>query len=282
MRLSFTKMHGCGNDFVVIDAMGDLQNWTPSAHDAAFLLDRHRGVGGDQLLILYPSKRADARMAIFNADGSEVEMCGNGIRCCALFMRRRGLTTKKALTIETLAGMIKPVIEGERVRVDMGAPRLDAHDIPVMGYTGRVVGAHLLGIRVRGSRHGMTCVSMGNPHAVFFVDDVAAVPLADLGPKIEHHPAFPRRTNVEFAQVLGHECIRMRVWERGAGVTLACGTGACATAVAAMLHGLVGRTVAVELEGGEMEIAWPDEKGSVFMAGPAAEVFKGTMAWETA
>lgn len=276
MNLKFTKMHGCGNDFVVVDATGRLKRWKPTAAQASFLLDRHCGVGGDQLLILYPSRHADARMAIFNADGSEVEMCGNGIRCCAQYMKRHDLTRKRALAIETLAGLIKPVITGEFVRVDMGAPRLDAAEIPVRGFAGRVVGRRLPGVKAP----AMTCVSMGNPHAVFFVDDVAAVPLAALGPAIERHRAFPHRTNVEFAQVLSRTRIRMRVWERGTGVTLACGTGACATAVAAMLNGLAGDAVTVALDGGELAIAWPGMRGHVFMTGPAAEVFEGTITLE--
>jgi len=276
MNLKFTKMHGCGNDFVVVDATGSLRRWKPTAAQASFLLDRHCGIGGDQLLVLYPSRRADARMAIFNTDGSEVEMCGNGIRCCARYMKRHGLTRKRALVIETLAGLIKPLITGDFVRVDMGAPRLDAAEIPVTGFTGRVVGRRLQGV----TAPAMTCVSMGNPHAVFFVKDVAAVPVETLGPAIERHKAFPRRTNVEFAQVLDRQRIRMRVWERGTGVTMACGTGACATAVAAMLNGLVGEAVVVKLDGGELAIAWPGKAGPVFMAGPAAEVFDGSITLE--
>ena len=235
MIVTFTKMHGCGNDFVVIDATRDLRDWRPTPSQAAFLLDPNFGIGGDQLLLLYPAHNADARMVIMNPDGSEAEMCGNGIRCCAMYMLRHGLTVKRELVIATLAGLIRPAIEGEQVRVNMGAPRLDASEIPVADYTGQVVAQPLPSVTPWPCDYSlppMTCVSMGNPHAVFFVSDVTTVPLADIGPLIEHHPVFPRRTNVEFAQVLNRARVRMRVWERGAGVTLACGTGACAMVVA--------------------------------------------------
>lgn len=278
MRLAFTKMHGCGNDFVVVDALrAPLSAWRPTAADAAFLLDRHYGIGGDQLLILYPAAHADARMAIFNADGSEVEMCGNGIRCCAQYMHRHGITNKSALEIETRAGLIKPVLEGELVRVDMGAPRLDAAEIPVTGHSGRVINAAPPPVDDAFALPPMTCVSMGNPHAVFFVDDVAAVPLARIGEKVERHAQFPRRTNVEFAQVLSRSHVRMRVWERGAGITLACGTGACGTVVAGIISGRLDRRVTVTLDGGDLEIEWPNDHSSVWMRGPATEVFNGTI-----
>lgn len=278
MTLAFTKMHGCGNDFVVVDALhAPLSAWRPRAADAAFLLDRHYGIGGDQLLILYPAAQADARMAIFNADGSEVEMCGNGIRCCAQYLHRRGITTRSTLEIETRAGLIKPVLEGALVRVDMGAPRLDAAEIPVTGYSGRVINATPPPVDDAFVLPPMTCVSMGNPHAVFFVNDVAAVPLARIGEKVERHPQFPRRTNVEFAQALSRSHVRMRVWERGAGITLACGTGACGTVVAGILSGRLDRRVIVSLDGGDLEIEWPDDHSSVWMRGPAAEVFTGTI-----
>jgi len=278
MNLSFTKMHGCGNDFVVINALGTLKDWRPTAQQASFLLDRHFGVGGDQLLVLYPSGAADARMAIFNADGSEVEMCGNGIRCCALYLHRRGIVTRSAQAIETPAGIIRPVIEGDRVRVNMGPPRLDAADIPVTGFTGRVIDALLPGVASAYPLPAMTCVSMGNPHAVFFVDDVAAVPLAQIGPLVERHAAFPRRTNAEFAQVVSRDRVRMRVWERGSGVTLACGTRACGTVVAGIVSGRLDRAASVQLDGGELHIAWPDDQSPVWMTGPAADVFDGAIA----
>jgi len=253
-------MHGLGNDFVVVDATGTLKDWHPSAKEASFLQDRHFGIGADQLLLLYPSDKADLRMAIFNADGSEVEMCGNGIRCCALFARRRGLVSKDEMTIETPAGIMRPVIVGSEVRVDMGAPKIsgvaanppEGLDLPPM-----------------------TCVSMGNPHAVFFVPDAESFPVAEWGPKVERHPMFPRRTNVEFVQVLDRKTVRMRVWERGAGITMACGTGSCATYVAAILNGFADATGKVILDGGTLTINWEGEGKSVFMTGPAEEVFNG-------
>lgn len=253
-------MHGLGNDFVVVDATGTLKDWHPSAKEASFLQDRHFGIGADQLLLLYPSDKADLRMAIFNADGSEVEMCGNGIRCCALFARRRGLVSKDEMTIETPAGIMRPVIVGSEVRVDMGEPKIsgvaanppEGLDLPPM-----------------------TCVSMGNPHAVFFVPDAESFPVAEWGPKVERHPMFPRRTNVEFVQVLDRKTVRMRVWERGAGITMACGTGSCATYVAAILNGFADATGKVILDGGTLTINWEGEGKSVFMTGSAEEVFNG-------
>jgi diaminopimelate epimerase len=277
MTLPFTKMHGCGNDFVVVNALDALCAWQPSAAQAAFLLDRHVGVGGDQLLLLYPATGAAARMAIFNPDGSEVEMCGNGIRCCALYLHRCGIVRSTTMTIATSAGPILPTIVGDQVRVNMGVPRLQAGEIPVQGYTGRVVAVAPPPLDGAPALPPMTCVSMGNPHAVFFVPDIAAVPLTDLGPRIECHRQFPRRTNVEFAQVLRRDTVRMRVWERGAGVTMACGTGACATAVAGMLNGVTDTTVTIQLDGGALTIAWPDPAGPVWMTGPAVEVFSGSI-----
>jgi len=276
MNINFTKMHGCGNDFVVIDATNELADWKPSSEQAAFLLDRHFGVGGDQLLILYPSKKADARMAIYNSDGSEVEMCGNGIRCCALYMINHKLTEKTELEIETLAGIIKPEVEGKFVRVDMGKPVLEAKNIPVNSGEGRVIEVLPPETDSNFSLPKMSCVSMGNPHAVFFVDDINSVPLEKVGPKVEKNKEmFPAGINVEFAQAISRSEVRMRVWERGSGVTLACGTGACGTVVAGILSGKLDDSVTVTLDGGELTISWPDKEGSVFMTGPAAEMFSG-------
>lgn len=260
MQIKFTKMHGLGNDFVVVDATGTLSAWHPSAKEAAFLQDRHFGIGGDQLLLLCPSDKADLRMAIFNADGSEVEMCGNGIRCCALFARKRGLVSKDEMTIETPAGIMRPVIVGSEVRVDMGAPKIEG-----------VASAPPEGLALP----PMTRVSMGNPHAVFFVPDAESFPLAEWGPQVENHPMFPKRTNVEFVQVLDRKTVRMRVWERGAGITMACGTGSCATYVAAISNGFADATGKVILDGGTLTINWEGEGKSVFMTGPATEVFSG-------
>ena len=277
MTLNFTKMHGCGNDFVVINALDALRAWQPSPAQAAFLLDRHFGVGGDQLLLLYPSSTAVARMAIYNQDGSEVEMCGNGIRCCAHYLQHHGIVPATSMTIATPAGPITLTIAGEQVRVNMGAPRLLAAEIPVQGYSGRVIGVAPPVIESDYALPPMTCVSMGNPHTVFFVPDVAAVPLADIGRKVEALALFPRQTNVEFAQVVDRGHVRMRVWERGSGITLACGTGACGTAVAGILNDLLDSPVDIALEGGTLTIAWPDQNGPVWMTGPAVEVFAGTI-----
>ncbi len=269
-------MHGCGNDFVVIDATIELAAWKPSSDQAAFLLDRHFGIGGDQLLILYPSEKADAKMAIYNCDGSEVEMCGNGIRCCALYMINHKLTEKTELEIETLAGIIKPVVEGKFVVVDMGKPILEAKNIPVNNFDGKVIEAEFPEIDGDFSLPKMSCVSMGNPHVVFFVDDINSVQLEKVGPKVERNEKiFPAGINVEFAQVLSKSEVRMRVWERGSGITLACGTGACGTVVAGILSGKLDNSVTVTLDGGELTISWPDKEGSVFMTGPAAEMFSG-------
>jgi len=271
-------MHGCGNDFVVIDATDELASWTPSSEQAAFLLDRHFGIGGDQLLILYPSENADARMAIYNCDGGEVEMCGNGIRCCALYMVNQKLTEKAEFEIETLAGIITPVVEGKFVRVDMGKPILEVENIPVNGFSGQVIEVEPPITESNFSLPKMSCVSMGNPHAVFFVDDINSVPLEEIGPKVEkNEKIFPSFTNVEFAQVLSRSEVRMRVWERGSGITLACGTGACGTVVAGILSGRLNDTVTVTLDGGELTISWPDINGNVFMAGPAVEVYNGSI-----
>jgi len=282
MEVSFTKMHGCGNDFVIIDATRTLKNWRPSALQAAYLLDRHFGIGGDQLLLLYSSDCADARMAIFNADGSEVEMCGNGIRCCALYLKDRGIVSGNEQVIETLAGPIKPIIQGDLVRVNMGMPILDANDIPVAGITGRVIEVPVPEINSAFPLPGVTCVSMGNPHAVFFVDDADAVPLEEVGSQVERLPLFPNRTNVEFAQVVARDSIRMRVWERGSGITLACGTGACGTVVAGILTARLDSRVTVILDGGDLTIDWAGEGSPVWMTGPAREVFNGTVQLEDA
>ncbi len=270
-------MHGCGNDFVVIDATTNLEKWQPSVNEAAFLLDRHFGIGGDQLLIIYPSETADMKMTIFNPDGGEVEMCGNGIRCCALYAKNHGIIDKNEMTVETLAGIIKPVIEENCVRVDMGKPKLDAEEIPVSEFSGQVINAKPPEIDANFSLPPMTCVSMGNPHTVFFVDNIDAVPLEDVGKKVETNAIFPNKTNVEFAQILNTKTVKMRVWERGAGITLACGTGACGTVVAGILSGKLENETTVILDGGELNISWNGEETPVFMTGPAEEVFSGTV-----
>jgi len=275
MKINFTKMHGCGNDFVVIDATDKLSDWLPNSEQAAFMLDRHFGIGGDQLLVMYPSEIADVKMAIFNPDGGEVEMCGNGIRCCALYAKNHNLVDKSKMMIETIAGIIKPVIEDECVRVDMGEPKLDAAEISVFGFSGKVINVDPPEIENDFTLPPMNCVSMGNPHTIFFVEDINSVPLAEIGNIVENNPAFPNKTNVEFVQILDVKTVRMRVWERGAGITLACGTGACGTVVAGIISGRLENEVTVILDGGELNITWQGIGHSVFMTGPAEEVFNG-------
>lgn len=275
MKLQFTKMHGLGNDFVVMDLRNKR---VPKLEEKIKKLAHRRfGVGFDQALVLKASRRADFRMDIYNADGGRVEMCGNGIRCFAKYVWTRKLSRKKVLEVETLAGIIKPERAGDLVRVDMGEPVLDGPAIPVRA-EGEVVDREFTsgGKKFRG-----TCVSMGNPHCVIFVDKVEDFPVAEYGPAIETDPFFPNRTNVEFVEVLSRRRLRMRVWERGSGETLACGTGACATLVAAKMKGLADRRAKVLLDGGELEIEWTPEN-RVFMTGPAEEVFTGTAYLRTA
>ncbi len=270
MKLSFTKMHGLGNDFILIDCRGLQLSGMPGL--AKRLCDRRLGIGADQILLLGESPAADFSMRIFNADGSEVEMCGNGIRCLAKYVWDRGLSDKEVLRVDTPAGIIRPERAGEMVRVDMGEPVLEGRLIPV-NLRGEVRDHPL---RVLDREFRITCVSMGNPHAVIFVDRVEGLDVAGYGSVIERHELFPKRTNVEFIEVLNGDSIRMRVWERGAGETLACGTGACAAAVASHLNGHTGRRVAVELRGGVLHIEWSKDN-RVFMTGPAAEVFDGAV-----
>lgn len=279
MRLGFTKMHGIGNDFILIDC----RNFVPDdpAGLALRLCHRRFGIGADQLLLIEDSERADFRMRIYNADGSEVEMCGNGIRCFAKYIWDRGLSEKDRLNVETKAGIIRPERAGEMVRVDMGEPVFAPDKIPVniiqdsrfkiQDKEARIVDYPL---RVEDREFLITCVSMGNPHAVIVVENVDNFDVGRYGPLIEHDALFPKRTNVEFIQVTGRDNIRMRVWERGSGETMACGTGASAVAVAACVKGLAGSLVNVTLLGGKLVIEWK-EGGHVYMTGPAVEVFEG-------
>lgn len=274
-------MHGLGNDFVLIDGRDKAISDRLSAIGelSKRFCDRRFGIGADQLLLLSPSTVADFRMRIFNADGGEVEMCGNGIRCLAKYIWDRGLSRNSIIGVETLAGIIKPERVGDLVRVDMGMPILEPEKIPVkisqqsaLGSQGSRMIDYPLQIEDREFK--ITCVSMGNPHAVIVVDNVSEFPVAYYGPLIEKHPLFPKRTNVEFIELSGPTEISMRVWERGSGETLACGTGACAVAVAAHLKGLAERDVVVRLAGGDLSIAWAED-GHVYMTGPATEVFNG-------
>jgi diaminopimelate epimerase len=282
--MRFTKLHGLGNDYIYIDAIAqDL-----SAYDlvglARVLSDRHFGIGGDGIILVLPSEAGDFRMRVFNSDGSEAEMCGNGVRAFAKYVYEHGLTDKTELAVETGAGIIRPKLlvnakgRVERVRVDMGEPRLARSDIPMQGEPAGepAVEAPLM---AGGESYSVTCVSMGNPHCVVFVDDVDNYPVREIGPQIENNVAFPVRTNVEFAHVLDAGRIEMRVWERGAGETMACGTGACATVVAAALTGRADRKATVELLGGDLEIEWA-ENGRIYMTGPASEAFSGEVSEE--
>ncbi len=278
MELRFTKMHGAGNDFVVLDGVRDS---LPAIEGiAARLADRRFGIGCDQLLVVRPSKVSDFRMEIFNTDGSRAEMCANGIRAFYEFVRNHGLTDRDEIGVETLAGVVRPrrVAPG-RVRVEMGRPLLAPSKIPTT--LGAGDGPILdVPLNVDGQTFTVCSVGMGNPHCILFVDDVSAAPVTTLGPRIEHHAAFPNRTNVEFARVQSRQRIEQRTWERGTGETLACGSGACAVAVAAILRGTVERRVTIALRGGDLTIEWPDAGASIAMTGPAAEVFEGRICVE--
>ena len=270
MEIPFTKMHGCGNDFIFIDC---LQNDIPDLSAiAGRLCDRRFGIGADQLLTVHPSKIADFKMEIYNADGSQVEMCGNGIRCFAQYVYEHGLTQNKELEVETLAGIIRPRIVGDLVEVDMGEPILEGRKIPVDA-DGQIVNRPLV---VDGRTYTVTCVSMGNPHCVLYLDDIESLDLEKIGPDFEHHPFFPKRVNTEFIKVLSPSEVNMRVWERGAGETWACGTGASAVAVAGVLGGKTERKLRVHLKGGDLFIEWRDNN-RVYMTGAAEEVFQGTV-----
>ena len=280
--LRFTKMQGAGNDYVYINCLEPLPQGLDAAgdwaHVAVAVSDRHFGIGSDGLVLICPSRTADLRMRMFNADGSEAEMCGNAVRCVAKYAYERGLCRREEMTIQTLAGKkhIQLALAGDRVegaRVNMGAPALRRGDIPMTGDADdEAVDAPLT---VAGTEYTVTCVSMGNPHCCIFVDDdVDAVPLETLGPAIENHEAFPERINVHVVNVLARDEVKMRTWERGAGITLACGTGAAAVCVAAARTGRTERTLAAHLPGGGLTLEWADT-GEVFMTGPAVEVFEG-------
>ena len=273
--LPFVKMHGAGNDFVVLD--GIRHELPPLEALAPRVADRHLGVGFDQLLVVRESADADFRMEIYNADGSQVEMCANGIRAFFKYLRDHGHTDAEELRVETLGGTVVPRWAGnDRVRVDMGHPVLAPAKIPTT--LGPAEGPVLdVPLEVAGGALTVSSISMGNPHCVVYVPDVDAAAVAELGPRLEHHPAFPNRVNVEFVELVDRTRVRQRTWERGTGETLACGSGACAVAVASMLRGVVERAVTVELRGGELEIEWAAPDAHVFMTGPAAEVFTGEL-----
>lgn len=277
MKIEFTKMHGCGNDYVYINGFTQKLEQEEKPDFVRRVSDRHFGIGSDGVIFINPSSEADFEMEMYNADGSRSEMCGNGIRCVAKYVHDRGLTDQEQFSIIS-GGKVKymdlTVQNGETkaVRVDMGEPELVAANVPVIADTERAVDAP---ITVCGREYRMTCVSMGNPHAVVFMDDVAGLKIEELGPHFENHERFPRRTNTEFVQVLDAGHVRMRVWERGTGETLACGTGCCATAVACVLNALTDRKIVVQVLGGELTIEWDEKSNHVFMTGPAAFVFDG-------
>lgn len=276
--LEFSKYHGLGNDFILIDNRATLDPClTPE--QAAFLCDRHFGVGADGVIFALPGQGGtDYSMRIFNADGSEPEMCGNGIRCLAKFIATlEGNSDPRAYRIHTLAGVITPKLEADgQVTVDMGEPRLLAGEIPttLVPADQRVINQSLA---VADRAWEVTCVSMGNPHCITFVPDVAAIALETLGPQFEHHPAFPQRINTEFIEVVRPDYLKMRVWERGAGITLACGTGACAALVAGVITDRCERRATVELPGGPLLIEWSSADQRVYMTGPAEAVFTGQL-----
>jgi len=269
--LRFTKMQGLGNDFVVVDATRT--PFTLAADDIRRLADRRFGVGCDQVLVVEPPREgADFRYRIFNSDGGEVEQCGNGARCFVVFVREHGLTDKREIRVETAGGLIVPRLEDDgEVTVDMGVPRLRADQVPFVGGTGAAAEP----LDVDGTIVQISALSMGNPHAVQVVADVDRAPVATMGPKIERHPRFPQRVNAGFMQVVDRATIRLRVFERGAGETLACGTGACAAVVAGIRRGMLDAKVRVITRGGDLAIAWPGGDAPVTMKGPARTVFEG-------
>lgn len=273
--MKFTKMHGCGNDYVYINCFEEkVEN--PSEL-AVKVSNRHFGVGSDGLILICPSDKADFRMDMYNADGSQSEMCGNGIRCVGKYVYDYGLTDKEEVSVETLAGIkyLKFQIEDGKVKmitVDMGEPELIAKNVPVISEHEKAIDEEII---VDGMSYRMTCVSMGNPHCVVFVDSTAEFPLEEIGPKFESHKRFPRRVNSEFVQVLSENEVNMRVWERGTGETLACGTGTCATAVACVLNGKTKDEVKVHLLGGDLIIKWDRKTNHIYMTGPAEVVFDG-------
>lgn len=276
-KIRFTKMHGCGNDYIYINGAECGIPAQDKPELVQRLSDRHFGIGGDGVIFINPSDEADFEMEMYNADGSRAEMCGNGIRCVAKYVYDKGLTDRTQISIVS-AGKIKYLtltVENEKVsmvRVDMGKPELNASLIPVISEKEQVVDEE---ITVGEKVYRMTCVSMGNPHAVVFADNVADLDLTKIGPHFEQHERFPKRINTEFVRVIDRHTVEMRVWERGTGETLACGTGCCATAVACVLNGKTEADVTVKVLGGEIRIQWDREADTVFMTGPASTVFEG-------
>ncbi len=281
--MKFTKMQGCGNDYVYVNGLVEKLSAQEKPELVRRLSDRHFGIGGDGVIFINPSDEADFEMEMYNADGTRAEMCGNGIRCVAKFVYDKGLTDSEHISVVS-AGMVRQLdltVEGRtqdsrgevsKVRVNMGSPILLPAQIPVRAEGEQVVDEP---IEVCGREYRMTCVSMGNPHAVIFMEDVKNLKIEQIGPFFENHERFPRRTNTEFVEVIDRRNVFMRVWERGTGETLACGTGCCATAVACVLNGLTEDTVTVRLLGGEITVEWDRVHNQIFMTGPAATVFEG-------
>ena len=284
MKFQFTKMQGCGNDYIYVNGFTEKIPQEEKTELVRHISDRHFGIGGDGVIFINSSAEADFEMEMYNADGSRAEMCGNGIRCVAKYVYDKGLTDKTEISVIS-SGQIKYLQlflkEGrvDTVRVNMGAPELRPDRIPVTGAEAgmplekeRIVNAPII---VQGKEYKMTCVSMGNPHAVIFLEDVTNLEIEQIGPYFENHERFPKRINTEFVKVLDKKTVQMRVWERGTGETLACGTGCCATVVACILNGLTDEKVTVKLLGGEIEIEWDREANLVYMTGPAVTVFEG-------
>ena len=279
MKIEFLKMHGLGNDFILVDCVNK------SLGDSLFLsylakkfCDRNFGIGADGLILILPSSKADIQMRIFNSDGTEAQMCGNGIRCFAKYALENKLISKTIFTVETLAGIITPELifkdkEISGIKVNMGNPKLKRREIPMIGEDTLTVVDETLKVNLK-QTFKITCVSMGNPHCIIFVNDMQSTPVNEIGPKIENHPIFPEKTNVEFIQILNRKEINFKVWERGVGETLACGTGACAALVASVLNKKSERQAIIHLTGGDLDIEWI-ENGPIFMTGPAELVFKG-------
>lgn len=284
MKINFTKMHGCGNDYVYVDGAKNPIPADEKPEIVKKLSDRHFGIGGDGVIFINPSDVADFEMEMWNADGTRAEMCGNGIRCVAKYVYDHSMTDSKEISIVS-AGRIKYLVltteksertsrgeEVTKVRVNMGNPILEPAEIPVKAEGCPVVGAPIV---VQGIEYKMTCVSMGNPHAVIFMSGVSELDIEKIGPDFENHELFPKRTNTEFVEVIDRNNVNMRVWERGTGETLACGTGSCATAVACVLNGLTDEKVNVHLLGGTLEIEWDRQADLIYMTGPATTVFEG-------
>lgn len=273
--MKFTKMQGLGNDYVYVDC---LKETVDNPHDVAVKVsNRHFGIGSDGLILIKPSGIADFRMDMYNADGSQAEMCGNGIRCVGKYVYDYGLTDKTSISVETLAGikyLDLHVLDGkvQSITVNMGMPEFAPDKIPVVSEKERVVCEPILVGRIS---YEMTCISMGNPHCVVFVEDTEQFPLEEIGPKFESHERFPKRVNTEFVQILSRDAVNMRVWERGSGETLACGTGACASAVACMLNGYTEDEITLHLLGGDLIVRWDREANLVYMTGPAVVVYDG-------